>query len=59
MVSHPAGDLARSPLEVPTVPKAYWINLVHGYQEALRVLGDGADRDLRIIEALEGDPHPS
>jgi uncharacterized protein (DUF1330 family) len=24
-----------------------------GYQEALRALGDGADRDLRIIEALE------
>lgn len=23
-----------------------------GYQEALRVLGDGADRDLRIIEGL-------
>jgi uncharacterized protein (DUF1330 family) len=23
-----------------------------GYQEALRALGDGAERDLRIIEAL-------
>lgn len=23
-----------------------------GYQEALRVLGDGAERDLRIIEAV-------
>jgi uncharacterized protein (DUF1330 family) len=23
------------------------------YQEALRVLGDGAQRDLRIIEALD------
>jgi uncharacterized protein (DUF1330 family) len=25
-----------------------------GYQEALRVLGDGAERDLRIVEGIEG-----
>jgi uncharacterized protein (DUF1330 family) len=25
-----------------------------GYQEALRVLGDGAERDLRIVEGVEG-----
>jgi uncharacterized protein (DUF1330 family) len=24
------------------------------YQEALRALGDGAERDLRIVEAAEG-----
>ena len=23
------------------------------YREALRILGDGADRDIRIVEALE------
>jgi len=26
-----------------------------GYQEALRVLGDGAERDLRIVEGVEGN----
>jgi uncharacterized protein (DUF1330 family) len=25
-----------------------------GYQEALRALGDGAERDLRIVEAADG-----
>ncbi len=34
--------------------KAYWISCYRsvrtGYQEALRVLGDAVERDLRIVE---------
>ena len=44
------------------MPKAYWVichrstkNLekyTPDYKEALRALGDGAERDLRIVEGL-------
>ena len=39
--------------EFPTVEKAIAGHDSPAYQEALRALGDGAIRDIRIIEALE------
>jgi len=39
--------------EFPSVEKAIAGHDSPGYQEALRALGDGAVRDIRIIEGLE------
>jgi uncharacterized protein (DUF1330 family) len=39
--------------EFPSVEKAIAAHDSPGYQEALRALGDGAVRDLRIVEGLE------
>ena len=39
--------------EFPSLDKAIAGHDSPGYQEALRALGDGAVRDIRIIEALE------
>ena len=39
--------------EFPSVEKAVAAYNCPAYQEALRALGDGAVRDVRIIEALE------
>jgi uncharacterized protein (DUF1330 family) len=38
--------------EFPSLEKAIAGHDSPGYQEALRVLGDGAVRDIRIIEAI-------
>ncbi len=39
--------------EYPSLAAAIAAHDSPGYQEALRVLGDGAERDLRIIEGFE------
>ncbi len=39
--------------EFPSVEQAIAAHNCPGYQEAVRVLGDGAVRDVRIIEGLE------
>lgn len=39
-------------IEFPSVEAAVAAYESPGYQEALRALGDGAERDLRIIEAV-------
>lgn len=39
--------------EFPSVAKANEAYNSPGYQEALRALGDGAERDLRIVAGLE------
>ena len=39
--------------EFPSVEKANEAYNSPGYQEALRALGDGAERDLRIVAGLE------
>jgi uncharacterized protein (DUF1330 family) len=39
--------------EFPSVDKAIAAHDCPAYQEALRALGDGAIRDLRIVEGLE------
>ena len=39
--------------EFPSVEKAVAAYICPAYQEALKALGDGAVRDVRIIEALE------
>jgi uncharacterized protein (DUF1330 family) len=39
--------------EFPSVEKAIAAHDSPAYQQALRVLGDGAARDLRIVEGLE------
>jgi uncharacterized protein (DUF1330 family) len=39
--------------EFPSVEKAIAAHDSHGYQAALKALGDGAVRDVRIVEALE------
>jgi uncharacterized protein (DUF1330 family) len=39
--------------EVPSVEKANEAYNSPGYQEALKALGDGAERDLRIVAGLE------
>ncbi len=39
--------------EFPSVEKAIAAHDCPAYQEAVRVLGDGAERDVRIVEALE------
>jgi uncharacterized protein (DUF1330 family) len=38
-------------IEFGSVEAAVAAHESHGYQEALRVLGDGAERDIRIVEA--------
>jgi uncharacterized protein (DUF1330 family) len=40
-------------LEFASVAQAIAAHDSPGYQEALRALGDGADRDLRIVEGVE------
>ena len=40
-------------IEFDSVDKAIAVHDSPGYQEALRALGDGAERDLRIVEGLE------
>ena len=40
-------------IEFDSVAQAIAAHDSPGYQEALRVLGNGADRDLRIVEGLE------
>jgi uncharacterized protein (DUF1330 family) len=39
-------------IEFESVEKAIAVHDSPGYQEALRALGDGAERDLRIVEGL-------
>ena len=39
--------------EYPSLAAAIAAHDSPGYQEALRVLGDGAERDLRILEGVE------
>jgi uncharacterized protein (DUF1330 family) len=39
--------------EFPSVEKAIAASASAGYQEALKALGDGAVRDIRIVEALD------
>jgi len=39
--------------EFPSVEKAIAAHDSPAYQEAVRVLGDGAERDVRIVEGLE------
>ena len=40
-------------IEFDSVAQAVAAHDSPGYQEALRVLGDAVDRDLRIIEAID------
>lgn len=40
-------------IEFESVQRAMEVHDSPGYQAALRALGDGADRDLRIVEGLE------
>ena len=39
--------------EFPSIEQANAAYNSPGYQEALKALGDGADRDVRIVEGLE------
>ncbi len=39
--------------EYPSVKNAIAAHDSPGYQEALRALGDGAERDVRIVEGIE------
>lgn len=49
-----SGTTARTTLiEFPSVDGAVAAYRSGAYQEALRVLGDGAEREIRIIEAVE------
>jgi uncharacterized protein (DUF1330 family) len=50
-----SGTVTRTTLiEFPSVEAAVAAYHSAAYQEALAVLGDAAERDLRIIEAIEG-----
>jgi uncharacterized protein (DUF1330 family) len=50
-----SGTVTRTTLiEFPSVDAAVAAYHSAAYQEALAVLGDAAERDLRIIEAIEG-----
>ncbi|WP_040336597.1 DUF1330 domain-containing protein [Candidatus Blastococcus massiliensis] len=40
-------------IEFPSVEAAFQAYHSDGYQQALRALGDAADREIRIVEALE------
>ena len=44
----------RDVLEFPSVDAAVATHDSEAYQEALRALGDGADRDLRVVPGWEG-----
>jgi uncharacterized protein (DUF1330 family) len=53
-VAHEAGLKERIVIsEFPSVAQAIAAHDCAAYQEAVRVLGDGAVRDVRIIEGLE------
>ena len=41
-------------IEFPSVEAAVATHDSEAYQEALRALGDGADRDLRVVPGAEG-----
>ncbi|MCF6380011.1 DUF1330 domain-containing protein [Nocardioides KLBMP 9356] len=41
-------------IEFPSVEAAVATHDSEAYQEALRALGDGADRDLRVVPGYEG-----
>ena len=43
-------------IEFDSVAQATAAHDSPAYQEALKALGDGADRDIRIVEALEQPP---
>ena len=52
--AYEAGLLQRTVIiEFDSVEKATAAHDSAGYQEALKVLGKGADRDLRIVEGVE------
>jgi uncharacterized protein (DUF1330 family) len=52
--AYEAGVLQRTVIiEFDSVEKATAAHDSAGYQEALKVLGEGADRDLRIVEGVE------
>lgn len=40
-------------IEFESVQKAMAVHDSPGYQEALKALGDGAERDLRLVEGVE------
>ena len=53
-VAYEAGQKERVVItEFPSLDKAIAAHDSPGYQEAVRVLGDGAVRDVRLIEGLE------
>jgi uncharacterized protein (DUF1330 family) len=43
-------------IEFDSVSQAKAAHDSAGYQEALKALGDGAERDIRIVEGLEAPP---
>jgi len=52
--AYEAGVLQRTVIiEFDSIEKATVAHDSAGYQEALKVLGKGADRDLRIVEGVE------
>ena len=52
--AYEAGVLQRTVIiEFDSVEKATAAHDSAGYQEALKILGKGADRDLRIVEGVE------
>jgi uncharacterized protein (DUF1330 family) len=48
-----ASSLRTTLIEFPSVQAAYDAYHSDGYQEALRALGDAADREIRIIKAAD------
>ena len=53
-VAYEAGQKERVVItEFPSLDRAIAAHDCPGYQEAVRVLGDGAVRDVRLIEGLE------
>ena len=53
-----ASSLRTTLIEFPSVQAAYDAYHSEGYQQALRALGDGADREIRIIQAVEDGVTP-
>ena len=43
-------------IEFDSVAQATAAHDSAGYQEALKALGDGADRDIRIVEGIDAQP---
>jgi uncharacterized protein (DUF1330 family) len=43
-------------IEFDSVAQALAAHDTPAYQEALKALGDGADRDIRVVEAIEAQP---